>query len=391
MKTTYVVLNCFLLCFLIKTPLKGNYNYLDLADTSNFFLEFPPIDSTNFFTVAHDSYKLVVDSSFSIKKIESGNILFSSIKEAKSLLQINSYLNEINREVQYYNEFLYAGSPRFTLTGESPNRFTQINSNRAILMGAVVITGTYILHNKQNVAWWDGRERSFHIKEDGNYALYADKLGHFMGGYFLSYFARESFVYVGLNWDSSIMLGSLFGLAVQTYVEVKDGFAENTGFSPSDFAADLAGVIFFYSQNYNDFLQNFSPKWQYTPPDWIGIPPKARTHVFIDNYNSTTAWVSIHVRNLVWRKRDSLWPKWLNLAFGYGINGYYTQEKFGRYVVGIDFNVVELLPDGVPLWNWLKQSLNCVKLPAPAVEFTKKGTSFKLVYPLSISLGSLRL
>ncbi|MDZ7763758.1 MAG: hypothetical protein U5K00_04940 [Melioribacteraceae bacterium] len=100
--------------------------------------------------------------------------------------------------------------------------------------------------------------------------------------------------------------------------------------------------------------------------------------------------MSVNFRNLIWKDQDTFWPSWLNVAFGYGINGYYSPEKYSRYVIDLDRNLVELLPEGAPLWNWLRQSLNYIKLPAPAVEFTRYGTQFKLLYPFSFSLGSIK-
>jgi len=286
------------------------------------------------------------------------------------------------------NDFIYAGTKRFTLTGDLPNPSTELNPLHTSLTVLVVGVTAIALHNNQNTAWWDGKGRNFYIKEDGAYALYADKFGHFIGGYSIAYCAREAFVFSGFSWEQSILLGSIFGLVTQTYIEFKDGYAENTGFSPSDFAADLAGVTYFYLQHFIPFLQNFSPKWQYSPPEMIGVPPAARTQTFLDNYNSTTAWISVHVRNLFWGNQESIWPKWLNIGFGYGIDGYNTSNMKSRFVIGIDYNLVELLPDGVPFWNWLKQSLNYIKLPAPAVEFSKDGTQFKILYPFTISFGS---
>ena len=287
--------------------------------------------------------------------------------------------------------FTYAGSRRFTVNGELPNLKTDIKPFNATITGAIGITLTVALHINQNSAWWEGRGRSFYFREDWNNALQADKIGHFMGGYFISYFAREGFVFSGMGWHQSILLGSLAGLLAQTYVEVKDGFADNTGFSPSDFIADALGSGYFYFQHYVPFLQNFTPKWQYAPPGIIGVPPKARTHTFLDNYNSTTAWVSVHVNNLLPESYKPYWPRWLNIAVGYGINGYYTSNMTRRFVVGLDYNLVELLPDGPDFWNWLKQTLNLVKLPAPAIEFSEQGIRFKLLYPFSISVGGNKL
>jgi hypothetical protein len=288
------------------------------------------------------------------------------------------------------NDFMYAGTKRFTLSGDPPNLSTDIKLLQASLTGLVVVVTGIALHNNQSVAWWDGKGRSFYIQDDWDNALYADKFGHFMGGYFTAYCAREAFIFSGFSWKQSILLGSILGLVTQSYIEFKDGYAENTGFSPSDFVADFAGVTYFYLQHYIPILQNFSPKWQYEPPAMIGVPPAARTQTFLDNYNSTTAWVSIQVRNLFWGEKKSFWPKWLNIGVGYGINGYYTSEMSSRFVIGIDYNIVELLPDGVPFWNWIKQTLNCLKFPAPAIEFSNQGTQFKLLYPFTISVDSFQ-
>lgn len=298
---------------------------------------------------------------------------------------------ENQKNVMSADNFKYAGSQRFTLSGDLPNLHTEIKPLQASAVTAVAIVTGIALHINQSAAWWDGKGRSFYFYDDWDDVLFADKCGHFMGGYFISYLSREAFVFSGFSWDNSISLGSLVGILAQTYVEFKDGYAENTGFSTSDFVADITGIAYFHLQHYIPVLQNFSPKWQYVPPSLIGVPPKARTQTFLDNYNSTTAWVSIHVRNLFWGEEESIWPKWLNIGFGYGVNGYYTPDISSRFVIGLDYNFVELLPDGAPFWNWLKQSLNCIKFPAPAIEYSNKGMNFKLLYPFTITIGSVQL
>jgi len=278
-------------------------------------------------------------------------------------------------------EFRYAGTQSYTINGELPNSRTEINLPNAAVTAGVTLTLAAYLHVNQSVAWWDGKGRKFNFREDWNNVMQADKFGHFMGAYFTSYFAREGLVFSGVGWNQSIILGSMIGILAQTYVEVKDGLS-TTGFSYSDFAADVFGAVYFYLQHYLTFLQNFTPKWQYTPPGLISVPPKARTQTFLDNYNSTTAWFSVHMHNLL--PGNNIWPKWLNFAFGYGINGYYTPQLYRRFVIGLDYNLVELLPDGSNFWNWFKQTLNFVKWPAPAVEFSSQGVKFLLLYPFSI-------
>ena len=325
---------------------------------------------------------------FQIQKHFKDNFL-SSNHSQQLCSKIANTKNPAGKREIGIDDFLYAGHKRFTLSGELPNVKTQINPFRAGVVGGVSLTAIVALHINQSVAWWSHRGRPFYFHDDWNNALQADKFGHFMGGYFTSYFAREAMVYAGFSWHQSVFWGSAFGLLSQTYIEIKDGFAKNTGFSPSDFAADILGSGYFYAQHYIPFLQNFTPKWQYTPPGLIGVPQKLRTQTFLDNYNATTAWWSIDVHNLLHRRSKKYWPKWLNLAFGYGINGYYSSKMTRRFVVGIDFNLVEILPDGGSFWNWLKQTLNYFKFPSPSIEFTNNQTRFYLFYPFKINIGNL--
>jgi hypothetical protein len=299
-------------------------------------------------------------------------------------IQANSVLGRSTNSAS--SDLYYSGTKLYTLSGEPPNTSTQINPVHASLMAGITVTAGIYLHINQSAAWWDGKGRSFYFYDDWNDVLFADKCGHFLGAYSISYFGREAFVYSGFSWDQSILFGTLLGLISQTYVEFKDGYAEKTGFSVSDLGADIAGAAYFYLQHYIPFLQNFSPKWGYAPASLLGVPPQATTQTFLDNYNCTTAWLSVHMYNLIWGKQESFWPKWLNISFGYGVCGYYTTEIYSRFVIGIDYNLVELLPDGPPFWNWFKQTLNLIKLPSPAIEFTKFGTTFKVLYPFNISI-----
>jgi len=308
---------------------------------------------------------------------------FHSLDESVS----ESYL--VNSKIENYTgrinpkSYLNAGSKRFTLTGELPLSETKIIPLNALATTGVSLSFGVALHINQNVAWWERKYRSFYISEDGANALYADKFGHFIGAYATGYFVREGLIFSGVSWDESILYGSITALLTQTYIEVKDGFAKNTGFSPSDLAADFLGACFFYSQHYVPFLQNFSPKWQYTPPGLINVSQKSPTNTFLDNYNAITSWWSVNIHNLFFAN-ESIWPKWLDIGFGYGINGYYSNNMTSSFLIGLDVNMVELLPDGFPFWNWFKQSLNLIKFPMPAVEFSSSGTKFYVFYPLAI-------
>jgi hypothetical protein len=94
------------------------------------------------------------------------------------------------------------------------------------------------------------------------------------------------------------------------------------------------------------------------------------------------------------------WVPWLDLSVGYGAdaidaavspNGPPDQLATRRYIIGLDYNLVRLLPEGGWFWNWFRQSLNLLKFPSPAVEFKNNITRFYLFYPFRISIGNFDL
>jgi len=298
------------------------------------------------------------------------------------------------------SQFTYAGQRRYTLDGSLPRTTTQIKPGTAAIVGGVYVGAIVFLHIHQRNAWWSGQRGNFHFEEDWVSALQSDKAGHAFGGYITSYVMSEGLMASGFSWDAATLWGSIFGGAYQTYVESEDGFAKEWGFSPSDWYFDVLGPIFFLAQHNVPALQNITPKWQYVPTKWIGEPQIIRPSTFIDDYNSSTFWWSVNIYNFLPEQLKQYWLPWLNIAVGYGADAVDAskdpnqppdQLSQRRYIIGLDYNLRRLLPDGGTFWNWFRQSLDFIKFPAPAVEFTASGTKFKLLYPLRISLGSLKL
>jgi hypothetical protein len=322
---------------------------------------------------------------------QSDVIIPDSKKIDKKLIDTTSKISPVT--------FTYAGDRRYTLNGELPNLKTEIRPATTAIIGGIFLTTALWLHIHQQNAWWSGQRRSFHFQEDWVSAMQVDKAGHAFGGYMTAYIMSEGMMAAGFSWNDATLWGSLFGIAYQTYVETEDGFAKQWGFSPSDWYFDTIGPIFFLSQHYVTALQNITPKWQYIPSEWTGKPVITRPRTFIDDYNSSTFWWSVNIYHILPEKMKKYWLPWLNVAVGYGAdaidsnpdpNGPPDQYSQRRFVFGLDYNLVKLLPDGGWFWNWLRQSLNYIKLPAPAIEFSSSGTSIKLLYPFRINLGSIK-
>lgn len=294
------------------------------------------------------------------------------------------------------SDFYYANNKRYSLTGELPNLENDINTGYFI--GISTVTAAFMVGQhiyQSNTIWKEHAE--FKIMEDGPYALYADKAGHFFGGYFVSYMYSELFASSGISWELSNILGAAVGLTYQSYVEILDGYGANFGFSPSDMYANVLGSGFFLAQHYVPFLQNFTPKFMYIPADAHGQVKRQPHFAFIDDYSSHTMWMSVNVHNLLGEDYNQYWPKWLQLSFGYAVRNLCdpldpnsdcsksypaTKNVYGdrKFVVALDYNLVEIIPELGEPFDWLVQSLNYIKLPSPAIEFGEQ-TKFMLIYP----------
>lgn len=294
------------------------------------------------------------------------------------------------------SEFYYANTKMHSLTGDLPNKYSDIKTGYFIGLTATTTAFMIAQHIYQaNTIWKEQAE--FKIIEDGDYALYADKAGHIFGAYYISYLYSELYSTTGISWELSNILGAVTGLAYQGYIEILDGYGSNFGFSPSDMYADIFGASFFLAQHYVPFLQNFTPKFMYYPADWYGQMKRRPHFAFIDDYSSHTMWLSVNVHNLLPENYKPYWPKWLQLSFGYAVrnlcdpmnpefdcsNSYPASSLVHgdrKFILALDYNLPELLPDLGSPFDWIIQSLNYIKWPSPAIEFGEQ-TKFMLVYP----------
>ena len=297
------------------------------------------------------------------------------------------------------SRFTYAGQPRYTLDGSLPRAVTEIQPTNLAILGGVYVGAFVFLDVYQRNAWWKDQRGGFHFEEDWVSALQSDKAGHSYGGYIASYVMSEGLTASGFSWDAATLWGAVFGCAYQTYVEDNDGFARQWGFSPSDWYFDVLGPLFFLAQHHVEALQDITPKWEYVPSRWTGEPQIVRPSTFIDDYNSSTFFWSLNVYNILPGQVRKYWLPWLNIAVGYGADAVDAnkdpnqppdQLSQRRYIIALDYDLVRLLPSGGPFWNWFRQSLDYIKLPSPAIEFSNGVTRFSLLYPFRIHFGSVK-
>ena len=362
-----------------------------------------------------------------------GNI-FESNNDTTSILhkqyllalndEINLNSNEILKQVQYdrkevqqdtpqvqrntiryidEKDFWYADTRMHILIGGLPQAETNIKPIPTAIFGATLTGLFYLQHKLQMQTIWKNNEKGyFKFQDDLKEELFVDKLGHFYGAYISAYFLREALVGCGFSWEASNNLAAILGLTYSTYVEIWDGFGPDYGFSPSDFIADVVGAAFFAGQHYFPSLRNITPKFIYIPSEWTGYKRRIPNAMFIDDYSSQFFSYSINIYNMLPDKWKTYYPSWLELSIGYTVRNMLDKVRFPdeepcsectfwregywgspRLVIGLDYNLEKILPEGGNTWNWFRQTLNRFKLPSPAFEIGKV-TRFYILFPFKL-------
>lgn len=294
------------------------------------------------------------------------------------------------KPIHVLKPYTYAGNKRYTVDGEAPNSKQSFDWVPATITAGVAggaCTGLYLY---QKNAWWSDNRTKFHIQEDGNYSLHADKLGHFYGGYVVSYLIGEGIIASGVPLRTAQALGALGGMMYQTFVEIQDGYGSNWGFSPSDAIANYLGAWYYLAQHEVPVLQNFTPKVQFIPSRWVGDRPMKHETAVFDDYHSMTYHLSVEMENILPETVKNFWPDWLNLSIGYNVRNMEYFDTQGNslmernIVIGLDYNLTRLIPEtNSNLVNWLVQTFNHYKFPSPAIVIGKD-VKFALMFPFLV-------
>jgi hypothetical protein len=239
-----------------------------------------------------------------------------------------------------------------------------------------------------NHLWYQHAPRqSFHFFNDDAEWKQVDKLGHLYSSFYLSYATSR-----GLQWShvpvrKSDLIGAMAGFLVLVPVEVFDGFSAAYGASAGDLVADAAGASLFLGQKLLWNEVRLIPKFSYHPtgyaanrPDLLGDSPTSR---LIKDYNGQTYWLAADMDKFI------RFPKWLNLAAGYGAQGMvYARDAqntnagyspYRQYYLAIDLDLSAIKTRS----KFVKSLIfvaSMIRLPAPALEFNRNKVVFHPLY-----------
>lgn len=280
----------------------------------------------------------------------------------------------------------------FSLTALSQENDSTRNVKRnvSIVMGteaalyAGSMSGLYFL-------WYAGYEQSpFHFFNDNAEWLQMDKAGHATSAYHVGLIGYEALRLAGLDEKKSLLYGAPLGFVFLSTVEIFDGLSAGWGFSWGDMAANALGAGLFMGQQALWHEQRIAMKYSYHNtqfpqyrPNLLGSNLPER---MLKDYNGQTIWLSFNLKSLFLGK-ESKFPSWINLAFGYSaegmtggfsnVNQYNGQAipEFTRtrqFILSPDIDLTRIPVENKFLKTTLKV-LSFIKIPMPAIMLDSQG------------------
>jgi hypothetical protein len=211
-----------------------------------------------------------------------------------------------------------------------------------------------------------------------NSDINVDKFGHIWGTQAYSNTLYHIFRWTNMSERSSMLWSSLVAWFFQFEMEMTDGFYRDWGFSWWDVGANTIGAVWPNLQRAVPPLQALNMKMSYWPSPayrnkWVDYPLK--------DYDGFTYWLSLSVEDVLPRGWKPYWPDWLCIAVGYGADnvwlgkGAYNNEASGKgladqeWYLALDYDLRKL-PGDSGFLRFLKEELNLIHWPSPAIRFT---------------------
>ncbi len=282
----------------------------------------------------------------------------------------------------------------FNTKAQSTFSFDSSAINQKRLSTALIGTGAVygLTLVALNEVWYSEQGKAaFHFFNDNSQWNQVDKVGHFYTAYQLSSIGKQLFLWTNMPEKKSAIWGSVMSQALMIPIEVMDGFAVEYGFSWGDIAANLLGSGFLLSQELGWEEKRIKVKFSFHRTQYAELRPEVLGNGFFEellkDYNGHTYWLSFDIFALA-NKNPNI-PSWLNIALGYGADGMiygredeniaHGYESYRQFYLGIDFDLSHIQSKS-KFVNTMLFIADMIKLPAPAVEFNKKGIDYHWLY-----------
>ncbi len=304
------------------------------------------------------------------------------------------------KSIRFWTALCFAGLLVGPIPGQSQDTSgfwhipEQTNPKRLWLVSGSVgggFAGSMVLLSQY---WYAGFDKSsFHFFDDSREWLQIDKAGHLLNSYYISNWARGMFRWTGLPERKAAWIGFGASMVLMSSIEVFDGFSAKWGASWGDLGFNLLGSGLSLGQQLLWQQQRIRVKLSVQPHRY---PPDLQPRVdelygttvaelVLKDYNATAIWLSVNPGSFL--PESSRFPKWLNLALGYGAEGLYGGlenkwidpqsgliidrtdiPRYRQWFLSPDIDLTRIRTRK-PWQRTLLEVLSIVKVPAPALEF----------------------
>jgi len=239
-------------------------------------------------------------------------------------------------------------------------------------------------------SWYKNPLTKFSIKDDTHEWLQMDKLGHVYTSYQIARHTAAIYRKTGISKKQMLIYGAISGIIFQTPIEILDGFSPDYGFSPGDMVANMTGSAIYLGQIALWDEIRIQPKFSFHYTSLSRVRPEllgsSRTESWLKDYNGQTYWLSFSPGSFF---KGSNWPLWLCISVGYGMHNMVSAQKsrsiemgyvpYRQYYLSLDIDLTKI-KSRRKFVRTIGFLVNSIKIPAPALEFSKKGIAFKPFY-----------
>jgi len=266
---------------------------------------------------------------------------------------------------------------------------------RKLVLGvsSVALTAGSLIYLNQ--AWYQQYSSSkFHTFNDNGEWLQMDKCGHTLTTYQTGRLMMNAMAWAGYSKKQQLLIGGLSGFAYMSAIEVMDGYSAGWGFSFGDMGANAlgSGLVIGQKALWNEqriqlkFSFYQSPYAKYNT-DLLG---KSLSTQILKDYNGQAYWLSINPSSFL--KKDTKFPKWLNIAVGYGANGmigardntaiiedangntlFFNRYRQGYLSLDVDFTRIKTRSK---ILKAVFSCINIMKVPFPNLELSEGKLKF---------------
>jgi len=246
----------------------------------------------------------------------------------------------------------------------------------------LVAAGTYgaTLATLNHLWYQDSQRQSFRFFNDNAEWKQVDKFGHALSAFYISYGTASALRQVHVRPRKADLIGALTGFGVMLPIEIFDGFSDAYGASTGDLLANATGASLYYVQAALWQEVRIYPRFSFHTTRYAPLRPNVLGHdwtsAWLKDYNGQTYWLSVDMDKFI-----AGFPRWLNLAAGYGAEGMvYARDSqnisagYGRayrqYYLSLDLDLSAIRSRSKVIRTLLR-AINVIKIPGPTLALSQ--------------------